>query len=110
MTGGGVAAGVCVNPLSRIDVGALPRVDISCRKNARPRKRPPAHQAIFVSTLPACLVPMNESAAVETPPNEAASPPPFADCMRTAATRTRASMMSMTSRKVYILNENRREA
>src|SRR5688572_24733000 len=53
---------------------------------------------------------MNESAAVDTPPNDAASPPPFAACIRTAAIRTSASSMRTTSRNVYIRVGNQRDS
>ena len=60
--------------------------------------------------VPACLVALNESAAVETPPKDAASPPPFAACIRTEAMSTNASITRTTSRNVYILGEKRRES
>jgi hypothetical protein len=87
---------------SRTDLGTRDRVDMSCRMNARARKIPPDHQEIVVNRLPACRIPMNDSGDELAPPKLDAKPPPVPLCIKMAATRTRLSIMSKTSKNVYI--------
>jgi hypothetical protein len=46
-------------------------------------------------------MPMNASAEELAPPKLAATPPPFPACRRMAATSTRLSSISRTSKRVY---------
>src|SRR5437879_2716200 len=95
---GAVGAGGWVNVWSRIERGAVRRVEFSDKRNARARKIPPNHQLAFVSRLPACLVPRMASAELVTPPKLAARPPPFPACSRMTATRSTLSMASSAMR------------
>jgi hypothetical protein len=95
----GVGAGV-LSDLSSTDAGAPGRADAICSTNARNRKIPPHVQLVFVRRLPACRVPMSESAADVAPPKLAASPPPFPAWRRIATTSTRLSRMSRMMRNV----------
>src|SRR5687768_17975607 len=102
--GVGVVGAVVCAPAgwSRTERDVTAREDISESTKPRRRNPPPRYQLDLVSTLPIWRVPKNESGDVPTPPNVAARPPPFPDCIRMTRTRKMLARTRMTIRKVYI--------
>ena len=92
----------CEKGWSNTERGVDARVDMIDSTYARSSKVPPDHQLNRVSRLAACRMPTNASVEEAAPPKVAARPPPFPACKRTAATTTRLSRISRTTKNVNI--------